>query len=388
MPRRYKGYSAYPYKEKASGKWYGRLELKKPDGKMKVYSRQARNKTHARQIADELEARYITGGTEALDAENMTVGELAGRYRKAKVVDAAYDGGIKVSGMIAKASAEDEIKELLEYWNLAPIQKITHAAIEEYKSHILKKPTFWRWRKGDKIVEKPRGTPRKMSSVNHLLRRLRAMLNFAIRNGWLVKNPFNAGEPLISDAAEVPRNRAERVEELDKLLAACVGSRAYLRPVILIMADSALRLTEAKRLTRANLDLDRKVAYIEARNTKKNKQLRIIPLSDRLIEELKVWAEKAKTDDVPILQQGDYKKAWKALKKEAKISDDLQLRDLRGWGTSKIARALAANNLPWQWGMKATGHTQTKTYERYLKTDEEIARQTGEALKKIEKKVA
>jgi integrase len=154
------------------------------------------------------------------------------------------------------------------------------------------------------------------------------------------------------------------------------------------MADSALRLTEAKRLTRAQLDFGRKIACVEARNTKKNKQTRMTPLSDRLVAELQIWAAKAEDDDTPILEQGDHKKAWKAVKKAAGISDDLQLRDLRGWGTSKIARALAANNLPWQWGMKATGHTQTKTYERYLKVDEEVARQTGEALKKIEKKVA
>jgi len=38
--------------------------------------------------------------------------------------------------------------------------------------------------------------------------------------------------------------------------------------------------------------------------------------------------------------------------------------------------------------MKATGHTQTKTYERYLKTDEEVAKQTGEALKKWKDKAA
>lgn len=388
MPRRYKGYSAYPHKEKASGKWYGRLELKKPDGKRKAYSRQAKNKTHARQLADELEAKYVAGGTEALDAENMTVADLAERYKAAKVIDAVYDGEIKVAGMIAKGSAADEVNTLLEYWSSTLIQKITHTAIEAYKLETLKKPTVWRWREGDEIKEKPRGTPRKISSVNHLLRRFRAMLNFAIRKGWIARNPFNQGEPLISDAAEVPRNRAERAEELDDLLAACTGPRSYLRPVILIMADSALRLTEAKRITRARLDFERKVAYIEARNTKKNKQTRIIPLSDRLIDELQKWCEQAESDDVPILQQGDYKKAWKALKQAAGISDDLQLRDLRGWGTTRIATALAAAQLPWQWGMKATGHTQTKTYERYLKTDEDVARQTGEALKNFEKKIA
>jgi integrase len=387
MPRRSKGYSAYAHQDKATKKWYGRLELKKPDGRKKSYARQARNKTHARQLADELEAKYITGGVEALDAENMTLEILVDRYRAAKVVDPVYDGEIKVAGMIAKQSAEDEIKELLEYWGLVPVQKITHASIEEYKIHMLKKPTVWKWREGDEIKQKPRGTPRKMSSVNHLLRRLRTMLNFAVRKGWLIKNPFNAGDPLISDAAEVPRNRAERAEELEKLLSFCVGPRAHLKPILLIMADTALRLTEAKRLTRAHIDFERGVIRVKARITKGNRE-RIVPLSDRLAAELKIWCGKVKTDDVPILPYKEHKTAWKKLKEEAEIGDDLQLRDLRGWGTSRIAKALAAADLPWEWGMKATGHTQTKTYQRYIKVDEEIARQTGEALKKFKKKIA
>jgi integrase len=298
------------------------------------------------------------------------------------VIDAVFDGDIKVAGMMpqGKESAEKEIKKLPEYWAVKLIQKITHADLEEYKIHMLREPVVWRWRKGDQIIERRREEPRTMTSVNHLLRRLKAMLNWAKRKGWLAVNPFSAGEPLISEAAE-------KEEELQKLLAACAGRRRYLKPFILIMTDSALRLTEAKRLTRAELDFDAKVANVRARNTKGNK-LRIIPLSDRLIAELRIWCERAKSDDVPILRQGQHKNAWKNLKKAAGISDDLQLRDLRGWGTSRIAKALAANNLPPEWGMKITGHTQVKTYQRYIKTDEDVARQTGEALKNLDDKAA
>jgi integrase len=383
MPRRSKGYSAHP--RKLDGKWYGRLRLERPDGTMKEYHRLARNKTHARQLADELEQKYIAGGTEALDAENMTVAELAEHYRKAKVIDAIYDGDIKVAGMIAKRQAENEIKTLLEHWGATPIQKITHAAIEQYKIDTFKKPTVWRWRKGDQIIEKPKGTPRKMSSVNHLLRRLRTMLNFALRKGWIARNPFHQGESLISDASETERNRAEKPEELRKLLNGCTGRRRYLRPFILIMADSSLRVAEAKRITRAELDFDAKVARIRARNTKGNK-MRIVPLSDRLIEELKIWCERAESDDAPILFQGDYKKGWKALKKAAGIVGELQLRDLRGWGTSRMVKASAAANLPSKWVMKITGHTQEKTFRRYIKIDEEVAAAVGEALKNLEDK--
>jgi integrase len=213
------------------------------------------------------------------------------------------------------------------------------------------------------------------------------MLNFAKRKGWLAVNPFNRGEPLISEAAEIPRNRAEQARELQKLLDACTGRREYLRPIILIMTDSALRLTEAKRLTRAEIHFEAKVAWIRARNTKGNK-LRVVPLSDRLIAELRIWCDRSESDDVPILRQCAHKTAWKTLKKKAGIHDGLQLRDLRGWGTSRIAKALAAANLPSEWGQKTTGHTQAKTYLRYIKTDESVAQQTAEALKDLDDKAA
>jgi integrase len=387
MSRRSKGYSAHVYRKK--GKWVGRLQIKKPDGSTKDYTYQGRNKTHAQQVVDELEAKYIAGGAEALDAEDMTFADLADHYKKVKVIDAVFDGDIKVAGMMpaGKESAEKEIKGLLEYWKDRAIQKITHADIEEYKLEMLRKPVVYRWWKKGELVEKTRTAPRKMVSVNHLLRRLKAMLNFARRKGWLAMNPFSQGESLISEAAEVPRNRAEKEKELQSLLAACVDRREYLRPIILIMADSSLRLTEAKRLTRAEIDFDAQVVHVRARNTKGNKP-RIVPLSGRLAAELRVWADKAKSDDVPILQQGSHKTAWKNVKEAAKITDDLQLRDLRGWGTSRMVKALAKKKLPAEWGMKITGHTQVKTFQRYIKTDEQVAHETRQAMEDLDDKAA
>lgn len=292
-------------------------------------------KTHAREVAEELARKYAAGGIEALDAENMKFSDLAERYKKAKVIDPIFDGEIKVAGMQSKESAEKEVNALLKYWVAWPIQKITHCAIETYKIERLKAPVVWRWKTKDgQVHERQRDDPRKMSSVNHELRRLKAMLNFARRQGWITINPFGQGEPLISEAAEVARNRAEKSEEFQKLLDVCTGRRRYLRAIILTMTDTALRLSEVKRLTRSQLDFDAKVARVRARNTKGNKP-REAPFSDRLIEELKIWCGWAASDDEPILPQGEHKKAWQGAKADAGISDDLQLRDLRGWGTGR-----------------------------------------------------
>jgi len=53
-----------------------------------------------------------------------------------------------------------------------------------------------------------------------------------------------------------------------------------------------------------------------------------------------------------------------------------------------MVKVLEANKLPQAWGMKITGHTQEKTYRRYIKTDDNVARLVGEALKNLDDEAA
>ena len=64
---------------------------------------------------------------------------------------------------------------------------------------------------------------------------------------------------------------------------------------------------------------------------------------------------------------------------EAKI-DDLFFHDLRHWATTDLVNALAAAVLAPQHAMKITGHTQEKTFRRYLRTDDEVVSAACEAL--------
>ncbi len=382
MPRRVKGYSKTAVKIK--GKWYGRLRVNTPNRKTKDYTRQARSKSHAYQIANELAQQYVIGGADAFDAESMTFADLAAHYCKARVVDPIYDNEIKVAGMQAKESAEKEVKALLEYWGAVLIQKIRCTDIERFKIERLRTPVVHRWREDGGIVEKQREEPRKMASVNHELRRMRAMLNFAKRQGWITFNPFNQGESLISEAAEIPRDRGPRPGELDRLLAACHGRRQHMRAFILCIVDTALRVKEARRLTKPDIDLERMLITVRALNSKTNRQ-RFVPITDRLADELRPLLSQITCDEAPIF--GAYeenKSAWRSIRAEAG-SEDLQLRDFRHWGTTQLVSALAEAGLPWQHGMAATGHTQIKTYLRYINKDETMARQTGEALRNFQR---
>jgi hypothetical protein len=57
--------------------------------------------------------------------------------------------------------------------------------------------------------------------VNRELALLRRMLNVAMREGWLMRNPFTAGDPLICLADERKRERILTREEEARLLGAC-----------------------------------------------------------------------------------------------------------------------------------------------------------------------
>ncbi|MGE0128062.1 MAG: tyrosine-type recombinase/integrase [Blastocatellales bacterium] len=352
--------------KKGRVKFFARIVWTLPDGTTRSKEKAATSKTHARTLADQLAGQFNQHGPETIEAEKMTFEALAEAYKKARVIEAVYDGEIKVAGMRAKVNAEQEVKTLVKYWRASLIQKITHADLEAFKLHRLRTPTV-------------KGTQRKMSSVNHDLRRMRAMLNFAKRKRWLTSNPFNEGEPLISEAAEIPRDRGEQPGELARILAACTGRRAHMKAFILCLVDTALRVSEARQLTRGAIDLEKMLITAKASTTKTNRR-RYVPISERLAAELRPLIEAA-ADGEPIF--GDFKsnkRAWKSICEEAGVTD-LQLRDFRHWGATQIASALAAAGLPWQHGMATTGHTQVKTYLRYLNKDEITAKQTGDALR-------
>lgn len=364
---------AIPKKDKKGRKkYYARVRWKNPDGTPGELTQLGGTRAKARALADQLAAKMKVGGLAVIEAQDMTFLELAEKYCESEVIDPIYDGQIKVRGMKAKRQAKNEVEALKRYWKGTRIQEITHSDLAAYLVRRLKEPT-------------KRGGPRKMSSVNHDLRRMRAMLNFAKRNGWIPGNPFNQGEPLISEAVEIPRDRGQREGELDRILALCTGRREKLRAFILCLVDTALRIGEARRVLPADIDLEK--MFIDARPsiTKTNRR-RIVPITNRVAAELGKILEAAPDPSKPIFNVGESNKtAWRSICREAGI-EGLQLRDLRHWGATQIAGALAAANLPWQYGMAATGHTQIKTYLRYINKDEIIAQQTGEAMRDAQNK--
>lgn len=123
-------------------------------------------------------------------------------------------------------------------------------------------------------------------TVNHDLKLLRKMFNWAVRKGYLERTPFKIGtEPAISLDKEIPRDRRfQDDDDEQKLLDA---ANPYLRAVIIGLLDTACRLGELLSLQWRDVNLERRELMIQAAKAK-TRTARIVPISSRLLATLEI----------------------------------------------------------------------------------------------------
>jgi integrase len=353
---------------------FARVRWIDDNGHERTRERKLRSRSHGpaviRQLLSEIEEESVGS------ASDLTFSELADVYIAARVTDAEYRGDRKVSGMRARRQAKVETDALKKYFGDQRISELSYHDLEEYRNHQLSTPFLEA--KDDKPAKF-----RKISSVNHSLRRLRAILNFAVQRGWLTTNPFARGPALISAADETPRNRPRGEDEEEKLLAQCTGRRAHLRAILIAAIDTAMRQGEILHLERRDVDLERGLITVRAFITKTMTQ-RMVPISDRLRVELEAILEKIEPEPEALLFGGiqSIKTAFRGICNDAGVTN-LNFHDLRHWATTDLVAAFTQAGLAVQHVMKITGHSQDKTFRRYIRTDEEIVKQGGLALEKL-----
>jgi integrase len=99
--------------------------------------------------------------------------------------------------------------------------------IEKFKSERRKTPT-------------KAGKPRRPASINRELECLSSIFSIAMRkpHRLISENPCREVTKLLE---ENQRNRYLSAEEEERLLAACVGDRAHLRPIIILALNTGMR---------------------------------------------------------------------------------------------------------------------------------------------------
>ena len=206
-------------------------------------------------------------------------------------------------------------------------------------------------------------------SVNHDLRLLRKMFNWAIRKGHLERTPFKIGtEPAIKLEREIPRRKRLHTADEEKQL--LDKSSPELRAFITAMLDTGCRPGELLSLQWRDVSLDRSEFAIRPEK-EKNRTGRIIPMTSRLkgVLEMRCLDPAGKQFGPEAYVFGNalgervkpMREAWAEAIDKAGLRG-LQMRDLRHEAGSRFMEA----GMPISYVSNMLGHTNLTTTSRYL----------------------
>ena len=217
---------------------------------------------------------------------------------------------------------------------------------------------------------------RKIASVNRELSILRTILNFAVQNDWLLKNPFISCQGIIAISAEVERDRVLSFEEESRLLAVCTGPRKHLKSLLICALDTAMRRGEMFKMCWKDVSFSSNEIYIPQTNTK-IEEARRVGITPRLREQLEqLWEVSPKDLSSSVFGVGEsIKTAWKTACRLADIKD-FRFHDCRHTATTRMI----TSGSPHTEVMKITGHSQLKTFLRYLNITSETANNVASRL--------
>jgi len=336
------------YKAVDGSGWFARLRYTDTDGRSREKKRKCLTRKQAAHRIADLRAEVGRGYS-----NQKTYRELDFFYRETYIHAAKFAGDHKVSGFRQdRRIIENYLDRALRHFADRDLDSITYADLADYKRRITAMPA--------------RGSQRSVSDVNHHLRYVRRLLNIAIEQGWLDRSPFKAGGALIVESIEVQRTRILSPNEERSLLAACDKFRRHLQSVIIFAIETGLRRGELQSLKWSNVDFSKRLIRIDSRSFKTLRS-RLVPLTARAAVTLaKLRQNSGNGQTVPVFGPSDFKKAFNHACDEAGLSD-VHFHDLRH---TAITRMLEKGISP-PLVMKISGHTQMKTFMRYVNQTEE-----------------
>lgn len=332
-------------------RWLARFDPVDPEtGKQRTYKRWRLTKNEAEAARRELIRDYEKRPA-ALTSETITFERLAEEFKLRRLVAARYVGDRKIAGRRELSAPTTWFNRAKEYFGSRRLSRITHADIERYKIHLAELPS------------RTSGGQRSIAALNRELEFLRTVLNFAIENHWLERNPFNAskGRALIERGAETKRDRFPTFGEELALLQVCVGEgprgREHLRHVLIVAADTGLRRGELVTLEPGDLDFQKGLISLRARNAKTNRA-RQVPMTRRARHSL-AWLV-SQHEGGPLFGVINVKRSFATACRLAGV-EGLHLHDFRH---AFVTRAILAG-IPLAVVLKASGH-QSEEWKRYL----------------------
>ena len=357
------------YVFESCGKWYARITVTDESGKRRNIKRTAGSKTEAREMLKQIAAQLNDAGSKAIDNLRKTFNDLADFYEANYAVPVQFQNNQKVCGLRNLVNVRHYLTCYRDYFGKKKLRDISYSDLRSYRTKRFEVLTQYK-------------RQRTVASMNRELVYLRRMLNIALQQGWIDRNPFNAGDPLILTSCERRRERILSPEEESRLLAACEHpQRHHLRPLLIALLDTGCRKSEMLKLRWRDVSLHTRTITIRAENTKTLKE-RTVAITQRLQMELAVlWDRSDKNIDSRVFGIADnVRNSFAKACAEAGIKhggiDGLTLHCLRHTAATRLVKG----QLPIQLVGRILGHTQVNTTYRYLSVDNDTAKQAAAIL--------
>lgn len=337
------------FKTRNCRRWVTRIQFRDSTGRLRSVQQTVESAALAR-----VALRDLRDSLRLSDRRQITYRELDSFFRAEYVHSARFVGGKKISGFRQDIkSIQRYLDRALEFFSDRLIESISYADLRDYKKVITSVPTV-------------HGRQRSVSEINHHLKRLRRLFTVAVEQGWIAVNPFTRGGPLVIESFEAERTRIVSVAEEIRLLAACNRWRSHLKPIIIFAVETALRRGEITALRWSDVNLEKRFLTVESTNSKTLRS-RLVPISERAAQTLNdIHRQTSRNLNGFVFGQAEFKNSFNSACAAAGIID-LHFHDLRHtaitrWLEKGVSPALA---------MKASGHSQMKTFLRYVNQTED-----------------
>jgi len=254
---------------------------------------------------------------------------------------------------------------LAKFFGAALLSGITESAIEGYKQAQLKAGL-------------------RAAGINRNMSFLRLVLKKAKKERFIAQNPLEGDDLFMNERKERLQAKPFTLDEEQKLLGVAHG---YLRPLILLLVDSGLRVAkEGLSLRWVDLDLNGENPVVFVRASKTAAGIRSIPLTARLRTELVQWKKLTGPSVSPFVffNPNDptkhlqaVRKTWATALKQAGV-EPRRIYDLR----STFATRLNAAGVPPAFVEQMMGHAGGLA-QTYAKANEEYRRAAIEKLEEL-----
>lgn len=364
MPRKRKRSHYGDYCEERADGLYAVVQIPIGGGKHRKRRKRVGTRYEARQWALE-QLRHAHHGP-AGDLETFI--DLAEWYAEYFLQPPVYERGLKVQGVKDWRKSRAKLDRMAAHFGPKRLAAFAERDLLAYARHRREKDGV------------------STATINRDFALMRAMFRKGHEHDPNIKLPRFP----INTAAEHERDRVMSFDEERALLAVCDDTealeyvrpsgtvsrttkhrtnRGHLRAIIILAVDTAMRANEIYSLTWDDIDLENGVITVQSRNTK-TQRMRKIGMTPRVRAEIERLRSAGSVFGIK-----SARKAFATACRKAGIKD-LHFHDLRHTGTTRMVRA----GIPHTEVMKITGHSQIRTFLRYLNLGDTTVQSVAERL--------